>query len=96
MHSPLLKNCEQILEILLGMCPKIFSSLITASAYLSQGIELAGSHSQDVVLQKVHVASHTAWPFIIDKISNSCHNFKVHLNVQHQSTTKGIWSSLAD
>ena len=53
MHSPLLKNCEQILEILLGMCPKIFSSLITATAYLSQGIELAGSHSQDVVLQQV-------------------------------------------
>ena len=46
MHPPLFKNGEQILEILLGMCPKIFPSLITATAYLSQGIELAGSHSQ--------------------------------------------------
>ena len=52
-HPPLLKNGEQILEILLGLCPKIFPSLITATVYLSQGMDWPALLHRDVVLQQL-------------------------------------------
>ena len=55
-EPPLLRNREQIFEILLGKCPIIVLFLTTATAYLSTAFVGSLSHNNSSPMAAVHMA----------------------------------------